>query len=125
MSTPPATKNKAKHPAVRALEGQLLPGDSVPVDILTATPDGCLDVSSRIHLCLNYTGGKVLFVSVDQWCFPRQMYGCVTPTGDLLSSHTGINILSRSWLNSLVHNLHVTGIFALLLDLDIVVLKCC
>ena len=50
MSTPPASKNKAKHPAVRALEGQLLPGDSVPVDILTATPNGCLDVScNNVH----------------------------------------------------------------------------
>ncbi len=46
MSTPPVTKGKAKHPAVRALEGQLLPGDSAPVDILTASPDAVTDVSS-------------------------------------------------------------------------------
>ena len=58
MSTPPATKNKAKHPAVRALEGQLLPGDSVPVDILTATPDGGLDVSSQCTYAVVIQVGK-------------------------------------------------------------------
>ncbi len=75
MSTPPLEKGKAaaRHPAVRALEGQLLPGDSPSsaaaasppqpagaapaVDILTATPDSCLDVSTAPIVCALKQGG--------------------------------------------------------------------
>ena len=59
MSTPPTTKTKVKHPAVRALENQLLHGDSsgvtAPVDILTHTPDGLQDVSilNRLYMHSN------------------------------------------------------------------------